>query len=109
MKSRVRIYTLEEQIQDACRINIDEHRRSERARSFWVGILPRDPALWIEVGCLTLICAVLIPVLIAGVVLMFAVMIGAVHGAMALVAACPWVIFLVMAAMVPERTEPNRR
>jgi len=97
MKSRVRIYTLEEQIQEACRISVDDHRRSERVRS------------WIEMAYVTLISAVLIPILIAGGVLMVYVMNGAVHGAMAIVAACPWVIFLVIAVMVPERTEPNRR
>lgn len=98
MKSRVRIYTLEEQIQDACRISIDDYRRSERIGS------------WIEMACIILISAVLIPMLIAGVVLMSAVMIGLVHGAMAIVAVCPWVVlFVIVAVMVPERTEPNRR
>jgi hypothetical protein len=42
--------------------------------------------------------------------LMSAVMIGLVHGAMAIVAVCPWVVlFVIVAVMVPERTEPNRR
>lgn len=102
MKSRVRIYTLEEQIQEACRISVDDHRRSERIGS-WIGS-------WIEMACIILISAVLIPMLIAGGVLMSAVMIGLVHGAMAIVAVCPWVVlFVIVAVMVPERTEPNRR
>lgn len=105
MGSRVRISTLEEQIRDACRINIIEHRRAARRQSYWSGILPRDPALWIEMACITLIIAVLIPVLIASIALLFFVLIGVVHVAMAIVAASPWAILLIAVLMMSDRTE----
>ncbi len=99
MGSRIRIYTLEEQIRDACRINIIEHRRAARR------LLPRDLALWIEMACITLIVAVIIPVLIASIALMFFVLIGVVHVAMAIVAASPWAILLIAVLMMSDRTE----